>query len=211
MTMRVASILLAAGGSTRLGSPKQLLEFQGRTLLRRAAETMLATACAPVVAVLGAGAESLRRELAGLAVEIVENPHWERGMGTSVRLGIERLLDREDTGQISEVAGVLLTLCDQPLVGPESLRTMVDAFQAGGRRDRIVAAAYNGTTGVPALFGRAFFDELRALPDAMGAKSVLQRHAASVVEIVMPAAAMDIDTRAQYEQLFPGQVRAWQS
>ena len=188
----VGIILLAAGGSTRLGSPKQLLTYRGRTLLRRAAETALATGCGPVMAVLGSGAERLRAELAGLDVRRVDNPDWTRGMGTSVRLGTAALE--------ADTAGALLMLCDQPLVTAAHLTMLVDAFrqQAGAG---IVAAAYHDAVGVPVLFSRTYFDELRALPDDAGAKPILRRHRDAVLPVPMPEAAVDIDTRAQYERL----------
>ncbi len=188
----IGVILLAAGGSTRLGSPKQLLTYRGKTLLRRAAETALAADGRPVVAVLGRDAAALRAELAGLDVLAVENPGWERGMGTSVRLGMAALGE--------EAVAVLLMLCDQPLVTAEKLAMLIDAFrQAPG--GGIIAAAYNGTVGVPALFARTYFDELRALPDAAGAKPVLRRHRDNVTAVPLPEAAVDIDTREQHERL----------
>ena len=192
--MTVACILLAAGGSTRLGSPKQLLAYGGRTLLRRAAQTALSTVCRPVVAVLGAGAETLRAELAGLDVRIVVNPAWERGMGGSVRLGMAALEDE------AKLDAILLTLCDQPFVGKASLERLIHAW-GEGRVCSIAAAAYDETLGVPAVFGRGHFAELAALPDAAGAKPILQRHAASVLAVPMPEAATDIDTREQYERI----------
>ena len=195
--MTVACILLAAGGSTRLGSPKQLLEYGGRTLLRRAAEPALDTACRPVVVVLGAGAQRLRSELAGLDVRIVENPAWERGMGGSVRMGMAAL------DGTAEIDAVLLTLCDQPLIGSAALRRLIDAWRDGRPRS-LAAADYRGTVGVPAVFGREHFAELAALPDAVGARPVLQRHAGSVIAVPMPEAAFDIDTREQYEGIVAG-------
>ena len=188
----VGVILLAAGGSTRLGSPKQLLTYRGKTLLRHAAETALATGCRPVVAVLGSGAGRLRAELAGLDVRRVENPDWSRGLGTSVRLGVAAL-DADTTG-------ALLMLCDQPLVTPEKLALFVAAFRQNAERG-IVAAAYHDTVGVPALFAAAYFDELRALPDDAGAKPILRRHRDAVLPVALPEAAVDIDTREQYERL----------
>ena len=193
--VNVGAVILAAGGSSRLGSPKQLLDFRGRSLLRHAAETALAAGCRPVVVVLGSGAERLRPELAGLAVHAVENPEWSEGMGTSIRRGLETL------GSLAPgLDGALLMLCDQPLIGPAALRALAEA----GRPDGIAAAAYHGIVGVPAVFGRTFFDELRALAADAGAKPLLRRHAGIVVEVALPEAATDIDTRAQYERLtFP--------
>ena len=193
--MNIGVILLAAGGSTRLGSPKQLLTYEGKTLLRHAAETALATGCRPVAAVLGSGAARLRAELAGLDVRLVDNPDWSRGMGTSVRLGVAAL--------DADTAGTLLMLCDQPLVTAEKLAMLVAAFRQNAGAG-IVAAAYHDTVGVPALFSRAYFDELRALPDDAGAKPILQRHRDAVLPVPLPEAAVDIDTREQYERLASG-------
>ena len=192
--MNIACIVLAAGGSTRLGSPKQLLAYEGRTLLRRAAEAALATTCRPVVVVLGSGAEILREEVAGLDVRIVVNPAWERGMGGSVRLGMTVLQDEAKT------EAVLLTLCDQPLVGKAQLDRLLHAWD-GGRTCSVAAAAYDETLGVPAVFGREHFAALAALPDALGAKPLLQRHAGRIAAVSLPEAGTDIDTREQYERI----------
>ena len=176
-----------------MGSPKQLLEYGGRTLVRRAVQAASDAGCCPVVAVLGASSARVELALAGSGAWIVLNPMWELGMGLSVKLGIETLT--------VDVDAALLMLCDQPLVGPEALGRLCDVFRQAGRPDAIAAAAYHGTVGVPAIFGRAHFPELCALPDESGAKPVLGRHRASVVEVPMPEAATDIDTREQYDLL----------
>ena len=200
--MNVAAVLLAAGGSTRLGSPKQLLSYAGDSLLRNAASAACFD-CAPVVVVLGSGAEDLEDELRGLNVHIVANPDWGKGMGTSIRRGIDAL-----DALTPRADGVLLTLCDQPLVEIGALRRLLDAFWQAGSHTAMVAAAYGGTVGVPAVFGRAHFDALRALPDDAGAKPLLTKHRASVIEVPLPEAALDIDTRAQYERFLAALDRA---
>ena len=194
--LKIAAVILAAGGSTRLGSPKQLLEYRGRSLLRHAMETVLATRCRPVIVVLGAGAERLRDELAGLDVQAIENPEWRNGMGTSIRRGIGRL-----EAIAPDADGALLMLCDQPLVRPEMLESLVQVFQEKRGTCHGVAATYGGTRGVPALFGREMFAGLRALPDETGAKSLLRQPGVEIAEVAMPAAATDIDTREQYEAI----------
>ena len=194
--MNIAAIILAAGGSTRLGSPKQLLEYRGRTLLRHAAETALATSCHPALAVLGAGADRLQPEIAELAVHAVVNLDWQQGMGTSIRRGIETL-----ETLAPDVDGVVLMLCDQPLIRPGTLELLVQAFREKQGTCDGVAATYGGTRGVPALFGRGMFAGLRALPDEVGAKALLRQPGVEIVEIPMPEAATDIDTREQYEKL----------
>ena len=191
---KVAGILLAAGGSTRLGSPKQLLVYQGRTLLRRATEAMLEAGCHPVIVVLGAGAARLTPELIGLDVNTVVNAGWERGMGTSVRVGLSALSPGLD------VDAVLLSLCDQPIVGSQILTRLLTVWRDTPEHS-IAAAAYDGTLGVPAVFGRKHFAELAALPETAGAKPILQRHAARIAAVSMPEAETDIDTREQYERI----------
>ena len=116
MPDRVAIILLAAGGSQRMGRPKQLLPFEGTTLLRRAAQTALATPCRPIVAVLGAHAVESARELAGLEIHTSENSNWPAGMGSTIKVGLHRA-----TAIDPAIDAVLLMLCDQPLIGPADL------------------------------------------------------------------------------------------
>ena len=194
--MNIGLILLAAGGSTRLGSPKKLLPYRGRSLLRHAAETALSTTCRPVLVVLGSEAARLQQEIAGLDAQPVTNPDWHQGMGTSIRRGIETL-----ETLAPGLDGVLLMLCDQPLLRPETLASLVQTFREKRETCDGVAAGYDGTRGVPALFGRTMFAGLRALPDETGAKALLRQPGANIIEIPLPEAATDIDTREQYEKL----------
>ena len=194
MTPGVGLILLAAGGSSRLGHPKQLLPYRGRTLLRHAADTALASVCRPVIVVLGSQPDRLRPELAGLDIRIADNPTWEQGMGSSIRAGLDAL-----GASAPDVAGVLLMLCDQPLITPASLDALVQSHLDTG--SPLVASEYGGTRGVPAFFSRALFPELRALKDAQGAKAVITRHEAEAVALPLPAGVLDVDTAEDYERL----------
>lgn len=188
-----------------MGSPKQLLVYEEKSLLRRAAESALAVGTKSVVVVLGAGADRLRLEVEGLRVLIVENPAWERGMGGSVRRGMEALAAAGHEAGENGLDGVLLTLCDQPFVGAETLGRVRAAFEAAGQaEDAIVAAAYAATVGVPALFGRVYFEGLRRLAEDAGAQGLLRRYAGRVIPVPMPEAAVDVDTREQYERLREG-------
>lgn len=189
-------VILAAGGSTRLGSPKQLLAYRGRSLLRHSVEAALETACRPVVVVLGSGADRLKEELAGMEVVTVENPDWDKGVGASIRRGVETLGTVAPT-----VDGALLMLCDQPLIRLEMLESLVRAFREGQPSCQAASAVYEGTRGVPAVFGRALLAEMALLPDEAGAKGLLRRKGANVAEVLMPEAATDVDTRAEYESL----------
>jgi molybdenum cofactor cytidylyltransferase len=199
----IALILLAAGGSTRMGQPKQLLQYKGQSLLRRATEQAVSAGCDPIVVVLGAEADRMKAELTDLPVKTIENPNWPRGMGTSIRAGLAVILPSPSTrgegkGEGSPPA-VIITLCDQHLIDAAALRKLIDAYQSTARP--LIAAQYAGTLGVPALFSPKFLPALAALPDGSGAKQLLQAHAADVLPIPLEVAATDIDTPGDYQQL----------
>jgi molybdenum cofactor cytidylyltransferase len=189
------AVLLAAGSSSRLGRPKQLLMHEGSSLLVRALSA-LAGGAEPrrLVVVLGAHASRLRALLAQVPVpcEVIENLGWAAGIGSSLRTGLAHL-------QGPPAAGVLVGVCDQPDVGADHFARMRAAFSRSPTR--LVASGYAGARGVPALFPARLLPELIALPAAQGAKSLIERHAASGIEIPCPGAALDIDTEADYQRL----------
>ena len=193
----IGLVILAAGASTRLGTPKQLLRYQGQTLLRRAAEMALAASCRPVIVVLGAYADSLCAELQGLPVRIVENREWEQGMGSSICAGVKELLALSETEP--EPEAVLFMLCDQPLVSAQLLNRLIETHRETGRL--IVASEYDQTLGVPALFHRSLFSELSRLKGTEGAKQILQRYPAQTLGVPFPEGSVDIDTPADYKRL----------
>jgi molybdenum cofactor cytidylyltransferase len=184
-----AIVLLAAGNSSRMGAPKQLLQYGGRPLLRHAAETALASQAGRLVVVLGARAPELRPALDGLPAEIVENSLWHQGMGTSIRAGIlaaSRLLP----------PAAILALADQPLVGPHTYTRLVEAHVRDHRP--IVASKYAGTVGVPVLFAPEFFPVLAALPPDQGCKGVILGNLGRSLLLPCPEAETDIDTPRDY-------------
>jgi molybdenum cofactor cytidylyltransferase len=187
-------IVLAAGGSSRMGSPKQLLPLAGQSLLRRAAAVAVATGCRPAVVVLGRDADALGGELAGLDLTAVHNADWSLGLGSSIRAGVAAVMS-------PGLAGVVVTLCDQPLVDLTAIAALIEAFHRTGAA--AVAAGYAGTVGVPAVFGRAMFPALLSLDPAAGAKRLLG--GPDVVAIDLPVAAVDVDTPADYQQLCEGE------
>jgi molybdenum cofactor cytidylyltransferase len=190
-------ILLAAGGSTRMGRPKQLLCFEGRSLLARAAAAACDSGCAPIVAVLGAGVDGSLAELAPFPKILVQpNPDWESGMGSSIRTGLERLLSADP-----DIAAAVMMLCDQPYVTTEHLRRLCEVYVA--TRKDVIATAFAATLGPPCLFSALWFDRLRQLPDAHGAKPLLSaaRVTGDLATVELPAAEVDIDTPADYTRL----------
>ena len=181
-----------------MGRPKQLLRFGGETLLRRAAHAALGAGCAPVVVVTGAHAEQTRGELRGLDVLEVENLLWGTGMGSSVRAGVEALLKAQ-----AEASAVVLMLCDQPLVDADVIAGLVAAHRETGRET--VASQYGGSFGVPALFGRTLFEELKRLEGQAGAKQVIKRHASRAHFVPFPGGEIDVDTPDDFSRLLSNQ------
>ena len=183
----VGAVILAAGASTRMGVPKQLLQFGGETMLRRAASFAIEAGCRPVVVVTGANAAASRKALRALDVREAENQQWESGISSSVRVGIEAVVTASP-----RTAAVVLMLCDQPFVTREIIARLVAAHLETGRS--IVASRYGGSYGVPALFGKDHFAELKTLKGAAGAKQVIQKHLPKVHLLPFPEGEIDIDT-----------------
>jgi molybdenum cofactor cytidylyltransferase len=188
------ALILAAGGSSRLGRPKQSLPFRGRTLLRHAAESALSACCEPVVVVLGSSAGALQRDLADLPVSVAINPLWENGMGTSIRSGMKMMIDRASPPEC-----VLIMLCDQPLVSADTLRRILRVYTLGNKP--ITVSTYLSTFGPPVVVSSVFFAELLQLPDASGAKSLWSARPDSVQLFPCLEAATDIDTQEHYDHL----------
>jgi molybdenum cofactor cytidylyltransferase len=167
-----------------MGAPKQLIRFDGISLLRRAAEAALGSGASPVVVVLGARAGEMQPELAGLNVETVVNEEWAAGMSTSLRLGVQALM-----AMAPDAEAALITLCDQPFVTGTHLAALVSSFHAP-----IAASHYNRTLGVPAVFHRSLFGELESLEGDAGARRLIQRYGAETKAFDLPEAAIDLDT-----------------
>ena len=187
-----AVVLLAAGNSSRMGSPKQLLEYRHGPLIRHAAEVAIASGCARVIVVLGANAAEIRPALAGLPVDIVENPRWQEGMGASINAGIR-------AAEARGLGGAILTLGDQPLITPEILRNLILEHQCTGQP--IVASQYARTVGVPVYFAKEYFPHLLALAPEQGCKGVILKHREDARQINCPEAEADLDTPEDYAQL----------
>ena len=194
ITPTVGLLLLAAGTSNRLGGePKQLLKYEGESLLRHAARTAHASGCRPIIVVTGAHRERVEAEIADLPVKIVFNEAWATGMASSIRAGMEYLAAHAET------RAVVLMLCDQPHVSASLINELVAAYRA--TEALLVAAKYGGTHGVPVLFDRQLYPALLALTGAQGAKSIILTHSAHLSEVNAPEAAFDVDTLADYERL----------
>ena len=184
---RIGGILLAAGGSSRMATPKQFVRFEGETLLRRAAFAIAASICDPVVAVLGAEKENAEIEIAGTRVQPCFNREWETGMSSSIKLGLTELLSMEPG-----LDAVLITLCDQPFVTARDLDRLTESFFES--RKQIVAAVYGDVVGVPAIFSKELFERLLTLDGDKGARALIRDPNASIEKIKIKEAAVDIVT-----------------
>lgn len=193
-SMGVGAVVLAAGASSRMGSPKQTLHFQGKSLLRRAALAALEAGCHPVIVVTGANAEMSRRELEGLGAREVLNSRWETGMASSIKAGVEGLVSGD-----ADVAAVVILLCDQPHVTADFINDLVAAHLA--TRRPIVASTYGGSFGAPALFSRTLFAELSRLEGASGAKEIIKRHCGEAHFLSFQGGEVDVDTPDDFSRL----------
>jgi molybdenum cofactor cytidylyltransferase len=179
MRRNVAVLILAAGGSTRFGSPKQVALFQGQTLLQRCINSACEVFPNTVTVVLGAHYEKIVPAVTG--VQIVHNQLWQQGLGGSIAYGVKHI--------DSAAEAVFILLADQIYISAEHIRLMLEAFDG----HNIIAASYSGARGVPAIFPRSCFEELGSLVGDVGAKKLLAMTARPVVEISLPWAAVDID------------------
>jgi molybdenum cofactor cytidylyltransferase len=193
-SMSPGAVILAAGSSSRMGSPKQTLRYKGNSLLRRAALAALGAGCSPVIVVTGAYAELSRRELEGLDVREVLNTQWETGMASSVRAGVEGIVSAD-----ASAGAAVFMLSDQPHVTADVISGLVAAHRATGRP--VIASTYGGSFGVPALFSRTLFGELTRLEGRSGAKEVIKRHASEAHFLSFEGGEVDVDTPDDFSRL----------
>lgn len=186
-----AIILLAAGKSSRMGQPKQLLEVRGKTLLRHAAEEALNSQLGPLVVVLGAFAEQMESELSDIEYDRLINENWSEGMGTSIRTGIQHVIKA-----YPGCRGAIVMLCDQPYVDAFHLEKLVHTYHRSHKP--IIASAYKGTLGVPAYFHHGYFDLLAKLEGKTGARKLIKEHSRDAGAVSFPLGGIDVDTPEDY-------------
>ncbi|RZJ73033.1 nucleotidyltransferase family protein [Flavobacterium sp.] len=190
---KTAIIILAAGNSSRLGSPKQLLEFNGQTLIRHVvSEALLSNS--DVLLVTGSQFSEIEKDVQELDVVLVRNPDWEMGMGSSVRIGTQRALEL-----FPDVDQVILAVCDQPFVSASVFRSLIG--KAALSPQNIVASSYSETAGTPVLFKKKYFSELLVSDGKRGAKKLVENNPQDLVMVAFPKGEIDIDTKSDYEKL----------
>jgi molybdenum cofactor cytidylyltransferase len=193
---KIAILIMAAGSSSRMGSPKQLLEWKSSNLLNHAISKALQLMPNHVFVVLGAGAEFIIPEIELKQANILINKDWKQGLGNSIRFGVNAV-----SRAFHDVKGILLLLPDQPLIELDHYSRLLKDFIPD--RHQIIATEYeDGKLGVPALFDKSYFKELSDLNSDIGAKHVIRNYSDSVVSIKNKQANIDIDTYDRYLELY---------
>lgn len=193
-TSQTGLVLLAAGASTRMGQPKQLLRYEGESLLQRALRIAMGTPFRPVAVVLGARAEELEAELEGADALAVYNSAWASGMGSSVSAGLEALLCAEP-----ELDAVCFILVDQPHLTPAHLGELHRQLEQAPEKPGTVSA-YDNTLGVPAIFRKRLFPELLKLHGQKGAKPVIEKYKDQLISVSFPQGQADLDTPEDWRE-----------
>lgn len=177
-----------------MGQPKQLLSWGKQSLIEFQTEKLLKTGH-PVIVVLGANLNRIVPVIEKLDIKIVYNQQWESGMGSSISAGIHKL--NED---FPDACGALITLIDQPLVTSEHLQNMCSGFQPGNKQI-MVSQSTSGWKGVPTLFDRFYFDELKNLKGEEGAKMITQKYPESIISVECGNQLEDMDTPENYRRM----------
>lgn len=182
--MRIAGLILAAGESSRLGRPKQLVKYKGNSLLNHAINTLLETGINDVFVVLGANRNRIASSIHSSEVITIYNDQWRDGMGSSLSAGI-RALEFDD-----QIEAVLVILSDQPKITAAHYNALVSSSK---EKEQIVCSAYDGAIGVPAIFPRSCFRDLKALTGDKGARPVIDSYE-NKISIPCADCGIDIDT-----------------
>ena len=191
-TSKVSAIVLAAGASTRYGQCKQLVEINGSSLVRLSVDKL--SALFPIhmiTVVVGANSEAVTQAVSDLPVNIVVNEHWQQGLASSLKAGLN--------SAEPDCRAAMITLCDQVLITDEHLRLLLDQWLADP--SEIMASAYTGTIGTPAIIPAEFYPDVLALEGDAGAKSILKNNAGRVRTLPIPEAEFDLDVPADLEKL----------
>jgi molybdenum cofactor cytidylyltransferase len=189
----LSAVILAAGASSRMGSPKQLLRFRGQSLLRRAIETARDVPAEQVIVVLGYAADRLLAEVEPTGATVVLNDQWMEGVSTSLRGGLAAVAP--------ESRGVFVYPADMPLITPEALRELAHRQQASGRPAAVTEVG--GVRGVPVFLTRSLFPALMIQEGDVGGAHYLRAHPDLVeaVHFADPDLVRDVDRPEDYERL----------
>ncbi|MBO9613650.1 MAG: nucleotidyltransferase family protein [Dyadobacter sp.] len=190
-------VILAAGNSSRLGEPKQLLSFRGKSLIRHVAEAAVEVVGSNAIVVTGSNPEWIEQALEGLPCQFAFNANWQEGMSASIKTGINAL-----QSHVPHVKASILAVSDQPFVTVETFRALIQVFEETTKG--IVASQYSDSLGTPALFAASYFPALLQLTGAEGAKKLFKRYPDEVSVYPFPQGSVDIDTQEDYKRLISG-------
>lgn len=188
-------IILAAGSSSRLGRPKQLLKYKESTLLKNTISETLKVSNSFIIVVTGANQENVEKELNSSQITISLNADWENGMASSIVKGLnELLLLNPDCEQC------IFSVCDQPFITSLIFENLIKEYHK--TKKGIVASAYSETLGIPVLFNKKYFKELLELNGQEGAKKLINKYKNDVASVPFEKGNIDIDTEEDYKKLF---------
>jgi molybdenum cofactor cytidylyltransferase len=191
--MRISAIILAAGGSSRMGRPKQLLPLGASTVLAKTIETVRSAAVDELVLVLGAHAEAIRQQLPPEGLKVVMNPAYQQGMATSLCAGLAAVDEQSDAA--------LIVLGDQPFIRPQTLNQIIAEYRR--TRAQIIIPTCQGNRGNPVLLDRALFPEVMALEGDIGCRAIFPNHLEEIVKVEVEDAGIlqDLDRPEDYDRL----------
>ena len=192
-TDNIAVVILAAGESSRMKQAKQLLPWGTTTLLGKAIEEALQSNSKKVYVVLGAKAETIQMQFKSTEVSWILNKNWKKGMGSSISCAINYLVHLK-----TNYDGILIMLCDQPLIDADYINKMIATFKRSNKR--IVATAYKHSNGVPVLFDKKYLEDLSNLEGNIGAKQIIAANSNGVIAINPNGKEKDLDTMEEYQQ-----------
>lgn len=192
--MEIGILLLAAGNSSRLGQPKQLLQFNDISLLQNTIVQAKKVPNSFVLVVTGAYKESIDIEIAKTEAQSIHNPYWESGMASSIAAGLQQLQDLKP-----EIRTCIISVCDQPYISTILFEDLIKKYKMSGKG--IVASNYSDIVGVPVLFDSTYFAALKKLQGNEGAKKMIQRHQHDIAVVAFEKGPIDIDTIDDYNKL----------
>jgi len=191
----IITIILAAGSSKRMGAVKQLLPWGGSTLIGHAIEQSLNSDANEVYVVLGAHYEQIKKKIDNYPVAIIKNEGWESGMGTSISVAVNYILNKH-----KPLNGLLITLSDQPLIDYSHLNVLIKTFREN-QFNLITAVQYGAKKGVPAVFPKAYFKHLLKLGQDFGARDLLNA-STPILSVNLGQNILDLDTEEEYQEAY---------
>jgi molybdenum cofactor cytidylyltransferase len=190
---KIAAVVLAAGASTRMGEPKQLLPWKSTTLLNHCLNEVVQAKVHQTFVVLGAYHQKIQATINQTDIQCIVNKNWKTGMGSSIALAAQALKNKD-------IDGLLIVLADQPFVKTNYLDILLKEFRP--KNKQIIATDYTNTIGVPVIFDKHYFEELSLLKEKQGAKKLIHQYTQNVIKIIPDFKHQDIDTPEVYRQLY---------